>query len=176
MQLLNRLHDYDQRAFLWCADVLNYQALIKFARMITRTGDGYLQIILPFTILAIVGREQVSEYIVAVITAFVIERICYLVLKKGLKRRRPPQVFPFFQASINAPDEFSFPSGHTSAAFLLAILTMFYFPVLALPLLVWAVMVGMSRVILGVHFPADVFAGMSLGLGIGCYVKFFLFS
>ena len=176
MQLLNRLYEYDLRAFLWCADVLNFQSLTKFARMVTRTGDGYFQVILPFTILAVVGKEQAANYMFAVIIAFTIERLCYLVLKKGLKRKRPPEVIPFFEAAVKAPDEFSFPSGHTSAAFLLAVLTMFYFPVLALPLFIWAIAVGFSRVILGVHFPADVLAGMSIGLGIGCYVKFFLFN
>lgn len=92
------------------------------------------------------------------------ERLLYLVLKKGIKRNRPPNVIPGFSSVIKASDEFSFPSGHTSAAFL-AVTTL----VLVLPspmiavLYSWSVTVALSRIVLGVHFPLDTVAGALLG-------------
>lgn len=162
MQLFNQLSKLDQRAFLWCADSCSATSLIRFARIISRSGDGYLQVILPLTLFAYLGDEA-RVYIQLIATSFAIERTLYWLLKNSLKRDRPPVCIPSFTPFIRASDEFSFPSGHTSGAFMLALLTALYFPLLAIPLFVWAVMVGCSRVILGVHFPADIIAGACLG-------------
>jgi len=99
--------------------------------------------------------------------AFAIERIAYYVLKKNLKRRRPPAAIPGFKSLITPSDEFSFPSGHTSGAFLFTTLCVLWFGTVALPLYIWASLVGFSRVLLGVHFPGDILAGATIGTGVG---------
>jgi len=162
MQILNRLVDYDQRTFLWCAAFSHTKNLHTAARIISRTGDGYLQVFLPLLIWAYIGASAFT-FVNILVFAFTVERSLYWVLKNSLKRRRPPAAIPRFKAMITASDEFSFPSGHTSGAFLLAILVSNYIPVLAIPLFIWVACVGLSRVILGVHFPADIIAGMALG-------------
>jgi undecaprenyl-diphosphatase len=65
---------------------------------------------------------------------------------------------------VTEPDRFSFPSGHAAASMSVALGYGVTFPVLALPLLVLALLVGFSRVRLGVHFPGDVLAGQVLAL------------
>jgi|GEM_PF-1538752 len=42
-------------------------------------------------------------------------------------------------------------------------------PALLLPLLLWATLVGLSRVVLGVHFPTDTLIGMILGVSVTVY-------
>jgi len=60
-------------------------------------------------------------------------------------------------------DEFSFPSGHTTAAFLMACITAVHFPALTAFLYGWATAIGLSRVMLKVHFVSDIIAGMAIG-------------
>ena len=168
MQILNRLNEVDERMFLWCVDYCNAKGLILLARGISKSGDGYLQIILPLALWLYFGSSA-SHYVAIIVIALVIERCLYWVLKNSLKRKRPPAAIPAFEAFITASDEFSFPSGHTSAAFLLAVLTALSFPAIATPLFIWAAAVGISRVILGVHFPADIVAGACLGSLIAYY-------
>ncbi len=69
----------------------------------------------------------------------------------------------------------SFPSGHTAAAFVLtACMALYPLPAtLKWTALVVAVLVGLSRMVVGIHWPLDVLAGALtgwLGAGAGCYL------
>jgi undecaprenyl-diphosphatase len=57
----------------------------------------------------------------------------------------------------------SFPSDHASAAFGIAVAIALLDPVVAIPFLVLAVLVGVGRVIVGAHYPGDVLAGVLVG-------------
>jgi undecaprenyl-diphosphatase len=88
-------------------------------------------------------------------------------LKRSLTRARPDSAIAGFEALAVNPDRFSFPSGHTAAAFGVAIAFAgepFGLGPLALLL---AVGIGLSRVYLGAHYPLDVAAGATLGVFAG---------
>lgn len=65
------------------------------------------------------------------------------------------------------PDIFSFPSGHSSRAMLLAHVSIFVFgwqsPWRAASVMCWAALVAVSRLALGRHFLTDVVGGLTLG-------------
>lgn len=138
------------------------------ARVISRSGDGYMQLLFPVFVW-ISGSLLLPEYCVLLGTAMMIERLCYLVLKNTLKRRRPQDLVPGFRSIIQASDKFSFPSGHTSAAFCLATTTGIVFGGPFLAMYLWASAVAVSRVVLGVHFPGDTIAGGLMGSGIAIF-------
>ncbi len=162
MKLLDSLYHYDSRMLLWCTHSRHHRVMAALARAISRTGDGYLQVALP-TVLLFLDPVQGEQFFQSVLIAFAIQLPIYWILKNSLKRRRPPDVIPSFQSAITASDKFSFPSGHSAAAFLLANLTALFYGIIAWPLYVWASFVALSRVVLGVHFPSDILAGIGLG-------------
>lgn len=164
-QLLTSLNQFDTRLFLWCVNSRHQAMLAKSARMASRTGDGYLQIALP-ALLAITAGATGQSLLLCTLIAFSIQLPIYWVLKNSFQRRRPPDAIPSFDSTITAHDEFSFPSGHTAAATLLAALVYLHFGAVATPLMIWAGFVGASRVLLGVHFPTDILAGAVLGLSV----------
>ncbi len=66
-----------------------------------------------------------------------------------------------------APDKFSFPSGHTMTAFSVWGALFVGMPVLSQVYLGIAIIIGLSRVFLGLHYPTDVLVGAILGGSIG---------
>ncbi|MEZ5524079.1 MAG: phosphatase PAP2 family protein [Pseudomonadales bacterium] len=170
-KLLQNLHQYDLRVMLWCAQSRNHNLLVQVAKQVSRTGDGWLQLIFPLGLI-LFSVDDSLLFFKMLIVGFLIERPLYWVLKNSLKRRRPPEAIPCFQSVITASDKFSFPSGHTAAAFLLATLVLLVYGTAAWVLLPWAVCVGASRIVLGVHFPGDIIAGAILGTSIGYYAAY----
>jgi len=135
---------------------------------ITHTGDGYLFILAP-VLTYYFSPEIAFQLIPALFSGIRIERLFYYIIKRGFKRDRPFQVQLGINNLVNPSDKFSFPSGHTSAAFLLAVQFSHQYPLIAPLLFIWATMVGISRVYLSVHYPTDILAGACLGsiIGIG---------
>lgn len=162
MKTLKIIHEYDLTLFNQLTNVRLNDGLMKLSRYISKTGDGYPYLLL----LAWVGWSESyqSPLFMAILIGFMIERPIYFILKNGFKRNRPEAIVKGFQSIIKPSDQFSFPSGHTSAAFMIATLCGQFYPTLIIVLLGWAFLVGLSRIMLGVHFPTDTLVGMSLGV------------
>jgi undecaprenyl-diphosphatase len=75
--------------------------------------------------------------------------------------------FPCFPATYVYA---SFPSGHAATAFATAVVLAFVYPRQTGVFLGLAVLVGLSRILLGAHFPSDVLAGALLGSGVALAV------
>ena len=162
MKLLYSIHKFDVFMFIWLINTRMHNTLTRVSRYLSKTGDGHLYLLV---IGILYWREGIESLCLqAVLLAFLIERPVYFVLKNGLKRNRPEAVLKNFHSIITPSDQFSFPSGHTSAAFMVATLLGYYFPPLMIPLYCWATLVGCSRVVLGVHFPTDILVGALLGI------------
>ena len=162
MKLIYSIHNYDVRLFTWVNNISIHRQLVQLCRNLSRTGDGLLYVL--------IAGWRYLEYgsgdglLNVMLLAFALERPVYFFLKNGFKRNRPQQALQNFCSVIRPSDQFSFPSGHTSAAFMVATLLAAFFPILTTVLYLWAVMVGFSRVVLGVHFPTDTLMGAMLGI------------
>ncbi|MCY6371986.1 phosphatase PAP2 family protein [Clostridium ganghwense] len=85
------------------------------------------------------------------------------LIKTSVNRIRPFLKISNLNIKKIGIDEYSFPSGHTTAAFSMAITTALFYPSIAIVSIVLACSVGISRMYLGVHYPTDVLAGSFLG-------------
>lgn len=103
----------------------------------------------------------------AVLISIVALAIIVLVTKFSIRRRRPDGEWGKFYRST---DPHSFPSGHAARAVMIAVLVLGLGPVwLAILLCIWAPLVALARVAMGVHYVSDILAGGILG-GIAGFV------
>lgn len=129
---------------------------------ISHSANGYYYPLIP-VILFLFDPVQALSFLITSAIAFLIELPSYKVIKRCVKRFRPYEGHKNIKNRIMPSDRFSLPSGHTAAAWVIAILVAMHFPFLAIPVSIWAILVGISRIYLGVHYPTDVLAGFILG-------------
>jgi undecaprenyl-diphosphatase len=156
------LLDLDCLAYLRINALHRLPGVTLAARTISHSGDGHLYFALGL-LLAWFADNTGYDFFIAGITAFAFELPLYITLKKSFRRHRPFAVVNGANALIVPSDKFSLPSGHTAAAFLMATLVLGFFPAFAGIAYTWALLIGMSRIVLGVHYPSDILAGALLG-------------
>ncbi|VDM60746.1 unnamed protein product [Angiostrongylus costaricensis] len=85
------------------------------------------------------------------------------VIKLTVQRRRP--IYNIDDQVLEAPlfDEFSFPSGHSARAAMLATICRAFLPKYRVAVGGIAVLVAVSRVAMGRHYCSDVMGGVALG-------------
>lgn len=155
--MLQRISQWDHAVSSLCLGHRFNAQVASCARVISHSADGYyyalFAVVLAFT-------PHAAPFVQLALPAFALELASYLILKQLFRRDRP-QSLPVF---IRPSDRFSFPSGHSAGAFVMAACIAQTFPGWAAIAFAWASLVACSRVLLGVHFISDVVAGACLGL------------
>uniref|UniRef100_A0ACD5YV17 Uncharacterized protein n=1 Tax=Avena sativa TaxID=4498 RepID=A0ACD5YV17_AVESA len=128
-------------------------------------GDGRIWLPVPISLLLIsttTSSSRVSPLLVGLVAGLLLD-IAFVGLAKLVFRRPRPAYNAADMYVAVAVDHWSFPSGHSSRAFLVAA----YLAGSGLPreaLYLWAAATSASRVLLGRHYVLDVVAGAWLGV------------
>ncbi len=156
------IHRWDGRGLAAIFGLDPRRRVVRLLPWISRSADGPLYPLLAALLLA-VDPPAGRQFLLAGLFAFALELFAYRWVKLAVKRSRPFETLPHIACRRRPSDRFSFPSGHTAAAFVMAGLLSRFCPPLAPVAGLWAAAVGVSRVYLGVHFPSDIVGGMVLG-------------
>jgi membrane-associated phospholipid phosphatase len=106
-----------------------------------------------------------KEWALSMLLAISVLVVVVMSLKFIIRRRRPEGEWGSIYRNT---DPHSFPSGHAARAFLIAVMaTGMGPPGLAACLWIWAPLVSLARVAMGVHYLSDVVAGLVLGIIVG---------
>ena len=159
---LQRIQTWDEA---WCLRFNRASfnpAIRQIFRLISRLGDGLFWYCLMLSLLL----EYRGEALLPVLHMAVAGLVCtglYKWLKHKTHRPRPFSRNRDIDCGIAPLDQFSFPSGHTLHAVAFSIVALSYYPALAWLLLPFTSLVAISRLVLGLHYPSDVLAGVLIG-------------
>jgi undecaprenyl-diphosphatase len=159
---LQRINDFDVALCLLFNRQSRHLSIRSGFRLISRLGDGIFWYAL-MAILLVCYQAKALPAVLHMLATALIGTLIYKLIKAKTLRPRPFNVYPAIVCVGKTLDQFSFPSGHTLHAVSFSLIVVFYFPALIWLVLPFAVLVALSRPILGLHYPSDVLAGAALG-------------
>jgi undecaprenyl-diphosphatase len=123
---------------------------------VTHFGSVFIVMIIMTSLF--MWEERKREWIPVLLTSFVVSTAICLMLKYTIARPRPSD----FSALV-ALTAYSFPSLHSSASFTAVPILDLEFPMFKWFWILFAVVVGFSRIYLNVHYLSDVIGGALIG-------------
>ncbi|PKP51781.1 MAG: hypothetical protein CVT92_11870 [Bacteroidetes bacterium HGW-Bacteroidetes-1] len=144
---------------------------------ITHTA-GPLAFGLPLVLLGIglaKRKRLLKRKALFIITSVLLAVIVTSSLKYSINRPRPFETYTFIE-KVTSGGSPSFPSGHTTDAFVLATALSLAFPRKSITIIsfLWALIIAYSRMGLGVHYPADVAIGALVGISAAFIIYFIM--
>jgi membrane-associated phospholipid phosphatase len=128
------------------------------------SGDSWFCLTALF-VLWLFGSGYWKWRAIVLVIAILITAVLVLVIKFTVRRQRPQGDWGDIYRST---DPHSFPSGHATRAFMLATMALGLGPAwFGITLIIWAPLVALGRVAMGVHYVSDVVVGMLLGIIMG---------
>jgi undecaprenyl-diphosphatase len=161
---LRKLLDEDARISKRLRVAENPGLLRSFAMVFAHSGDSWFWVM--GIVLVWFSTDSYWKSLAQIFgISVVITAVLVLTIKFTVKRRRPEGDWGEIYRST---DPHSFPSGHAARSFMLAVLAIGLGPAwFAILLVIWAPLVGVARVAMGVHYLSDVIAGALIGVCMG---------
>jgi len=162
---MNQVMQWELQITLLLNRTLRWRTVSPFFRVISNLGNGKFWYALMAVLPLLHGRYGFQATLHMGLTALV-TMLIYKSVKGATHRPRPGAVYDAIMQATSALDEYSFPSGHTMHAVSFSVIAVAWFPALLPLLLLFTLLVAMSRVVLGLHYPTDVVLGALFGLWI----------
>lgn len=154
----------EKKILLWIQENMRAEWLDPIVKCITYLGEvGWIWIL--FSILLLFSRSY-GKVGITCGTSLILHLVLVNAVAKNMFRRvRPYEAIEELTNLIGKQSDFSFPSGHTAASFAVATVFLFMMPKkFSIPALILALLISLSRLYVGVHYPTDVLGGMLIGV------------
>lgn len=166
--LLSRYTAWEHRLAVRCNRPNQRHAIATFFGWISRLGDGLFWYALMAALVLYDGLAAVEAVLVMVLSGIACT-LTYKWVKATTTRARPFERHQTIRLTTLPLDLYSFPSGHTLHAVCFTLVAVAYYPALAPWLIAFAVLVAVSRLVLGLHYLSDVLAGALIGGSVACF-------
>ena len=163
MGILEWIQNIDAQILLFIQQYIRQDMMNCFWKGITFLGDGGWFWIVLGVVLLIPKKTRKSGF-TALLALIIGSVITNLVLKTAVARIRPYDAVEGLVPLVKKLRDYSFPSGHTCASFSCAVVYYKMYPdIKGKGAMVLAVLIALSRLYVGVHYPTDVLGGAIVG-------------
>jgi undecaprenyl-diphosphatase len=162
---MERFLEWDGQLLLWIKDTFAHPVLDKMMIFISSLGnEGMCWIVLALVFFLLGYRKKVwRDRGVVLASAMLADVLLCNVILKPLVNRTRPYVLLGYDTIVSPPGDASFPSGHTAISFAAAAALYAINKKWGIAAYIFSVIMGFSRLYLGMHFPLDVLAGAVVG-------------
>ncbi len=133
---------------------------------LTHFGSHFAVILFIFLAWILTREGRILGYLFLL---YATQSLIVYSLKYLQRRKRPLFILGMAEKIAKGPGEIldpSFPSAHTTLAFMMATLLSAWFPTYRVIFFTLAGFIGWTRLYLGLHYPTDVITGCLLGYGV----------
>lgn len=165
--MLDKILELDGQILLWIQENVRSDFFTPLVKGITYLGNGGALMIAAALALMLIPKTRRLGFLCA--SALLVNVVINnLILKNAIARTRPYEVVEGLRLIIGRQSDYSFPSGHTTAGFSVAsVIFMETRRRIGVPVVILALMIALSRLYVGVHYPTDVLVGIISGTLIG---------
>jgi len=160
-----KMLDLDLKGCVYLNHLSQSQRIALFFKTISRLGDGPFWYVMLLFVWTMQGLAYGLNILYLVVMGS-IGTLIYKFLKNKTTRPRPYQVHQVIVLGERPLDHFSFPSGHTLHAVMVTITLGYIQPLLLILMLPFTILVALSRMVLGLHYPSDVIVGAIIGASV----------
>ncbi|MDI6604788.1 phosphatase PAP2 family protein [Aceticella autotrophica] len=153
----------DRNIFYILNKKIKCNTLDKIMPKITHIGGPYFSV-LSCLLFILLGKDSLKISAIEALTTLTSSHLFVQILKRLCTRPRPYMILPEANTFKYLLRDYSFPSGHATASFSLAVSFSFFFPWFAALFIILAVVISISRIYMGLHYPSDVLIGSSIGI------------
>ncbi len=163
MGILEWIQNIDAQILLFIQQYIRQDMMNWFWKGITFLGDaGWFWIVLGVVLL--IPKKTRKAGTTALLALIIGSIVTNLALKTAVARVRPYDAVEGLVPLVKKLRDYSFPSGHTCASFSCAVVYYKMYPdIKGKGAMVLAVLIGLSRLYVGVHYPTDVLGGAIVG-------------
>lgn len=142
---------------------LNSELFNKVMILFTILGDNGM-IWIAVALILFLNRKYRKIGVFSIVSLIICALAVNVILKPLIHRPRPFSELADITLLIKAPKDYSFPSGHTAASFVMVYIFFRHIKKYFIPVFVTGILIAFSRMYLSVHFPSDILAGIIIGI------------
>ena len=139
------------------------------------TNDNLLRVMYAIAMILVLWKGNARARWMVLASALVLtatDQLSSSVIKPAVGRLRPCHVLEGINLLVGCGGGKAMPSSHAANAFGQGVLFSLQYPFIRWPLLIFAATVAVSRIFVGVHYPADIIVGAALGTIVATVLSF----
>lgn len=170
------IQQFDRGILEFIHNNLHHELVTDVMSFITSISNNGMIWIILMSILFMTKKYRKIACVAAL--SFLLSRLIGVqILKPLIQRPRPFEDLTHLSIYISKPTSYSFPSGHAISSFATAwvVVNMIEHSIYKTLLIIFAILIALSRVYLLVHYPSDILGGAVLGI-IFAYISLNIFK